>query len=239
MTASAAGAVVPILINRYRPRLLVYVVSARDLGTSVDGPLLANAPWVQYQRGTFSINGWLTEHSSAFRYYLLYRQWLDPARWPAAKSPSGTTTAGFFPLEKGVSLSAALWRHTQRTYRRILDQPPSQAELVGFEHLLDLSDRGAQLLVVEAPAHERLRQWARSSTLYESSIAYIQEATRRQRVAFWRVPAAGIVPADGWADFVHLNARGAARFSEWLGARIGTSLQPVQIETTAAVAAQD
>jgi hypothetical protein len=66
------------------------------------------------------------EHSAAFRYYLLYRQWLDPLRWPAATSPSGTTAEGFFPIESSLPLSPALWAHTQRVFADVANQPPSQ-----------------------------------------------------------------------------------------------------------------
>ncbi len=239
MTASAAGAVAPILVNRHRPWLLIYVVSARDVGQSVDGPLLANTPWVQYRRGRFSFNGWLTEHSAAFRYYLLYRQWLDPLRWPAARSPAGTTPEGFFPLASGLPLSPALWAHTQRTYADIVNQPPSQPELVGFSRLLELSGGDTQVVVVEAPAHERLRRWARHATgFYADATAHMRQAARQQRVTFWRVPTWRVVPADGWADFVHLNRRGAARFSEWLGARIAAAVQEGRLKAPHAALAQ-
>jgi len=80
MTASAVGGIAPILVTLYRPWLLIYVISARDVGANVDGPLLAETPWVQYRQGRFSLEGWLVEHSAAFRYFLLYRQWLDPIR---------------------------------------------------------------------------------------------------------------------------------------------------------------
>jgi hypothetical protein len=226
MTASAAGAVAPILVERYRPWLLIYVVSARDIGQSVDGPLLASTPWVRYRQGSFSINGWLVEQSAAFRYYLLYRQWLDPSRWPAATSPSGTTPEGFFPLDARLPLSPALFVRTQRAYVDILNQPPSEPELAGLSRLLRLPSNGTQVVVVEAPAHETLRRWARrTSGFYAEAIADIRRAARQQHVTFWRVPARRIIPADGWADFVHLNTRGAARFSEWLGGRIAGAVR--------------
>lgn len=238
MTASAAGAVAPILVGRYQPWLVIYVVSARDVGQSVEGPLLANDPWVQYQRGTWSLRGWLAAHSGAFRYYLLYRQWLDPSRWPAARSSGGTTRAGFFPIDARLSLSPALWEHTQRSYAAIINQPLSQPELAGFTRLLELSSRATQVVVVEAPAHERLRRWARhASSFYAEAIASMRQAARAQRVSFWRVPAWHIIPADAWADFVHVQRRGAARFSEWLGARIAAAVRDGRLKPPSAPAA--
>jgi hypothetical protein len=225
MTASAAGAAAAILVDLYRPRLLVYVVSVRDVAESVDGPLLTNTPWVRYRRGTFSVDGWLTDHSAAFRYYLLYRQWLDPSRWPGARSSAGTTRAGFFPIHSGRTLSPHLWAHTQRTYADLLRQPPSPRELAGFAALLNLSQGGTQVVVVEAPAHDRLRRWARrSGRLYADATARMRQGTTSRGVRFLRAPRK-VIPANGWTDFVHLNALGAARYSEWLGERLGAGVR--------------
>jgi len=224
MTASAAGAVAPILVERYQPRLLLYVVSPRDVGQSVDGPRLAQTPWVQYRLGAFSGEGWLAEHSAAFRYYLLYRQWLDPSLWPAAASAGGTDRAGFLRAKIRLPLSPVLWEHTVRTYAEVARQPPSAAELAGFERVLALSAEGTRVVIVEAPVHERLRDWAKQSTsFYGDAMTALRRAARRQHVAFWRAPTRRIIPADGWSDFVHLGASGAAGFSEWLGARLAES----------------
>ncbi len=226
MTASGAGAVAPILAERYRPRLLVYVVSTRDVGQSVDGPLLAEGEWVQYQAGRFSLRGWLSSHSAAFAYYLLYRQWLDARRWPAAKSGSGTTAAGYFPLDARLPLSPALWAHTEKAYARIVAQPLSPPELAGFARLVGLSGGDRQVVVVEAPAHPRLRHWTRhASTFYGDAIGTMRRTARGARARFWRAPIKNLIPPDCWVDFVHLDVRGAARFSEWLGARIATAVR--------------
>ncbi len=226
MTASAAGAVAPILAERYRPQLLIYVISARDLGQSVEGPLLAEDAWVRYQSGTFSLYGLLASHSAAFDYYLLYRQWLDPLRWPQAKSSSGTTAAGFFPINAQRPLSEALWAQMQKFYARIVEQPLSQPELAGFERLVALSGGAMQVVVVEAPAHERLRRWAQqASSFYTDALAQIRRTTRAAHVTFWRAPTRRIIPPDAWADFVHVDPRGAARFSAWLGTRLATAVR--------------
>jgi len=239
MTASAAGAVAPILVERHRPWLLIYEVSVRDLGQSVDGPLLANTPWVQYRQGTFSLAGWLTEYSAAFRGYLLYRQWFDPVRWRIASRPAGTTSAGFMRFDPGLSLSPALWRHTQRTYAEIVGAPVSEAELLGFSRVLDLTRRGTQVVVVEAPVHETLRRWSQHTTTFgATATAHIRQAARQRRAPFWRVAGWRVIPADGWADFVHLNPRGAAQFSEWLGARIAAAVQEGRLKAPHATPTQ-
>jgi len=166
------------------------------------------------------------EHSVAFRYFLLYRQWLDPARWPGAAAPSGTTAEGFYPLQSGMPLSAGLWERTRRTYASILSQPPSEIELAGLSRLLGLAADGTQIMVIEAPAHQRLRRWRQHASGFSTAaLGALRQATREQHVMFRRVPASRVIPADGWADFAHPNVGGAERFSEWLGARVGTAVQ--------------
>jgi hypothetical protein len=235
MSASAVGAIAPILLDDYRPWLLIYVSSVRDVGQSVDGPLLASMPWVRYRRGDLSVDGWLTEHSAAFRYYLLYRQWLDPSRWPAARSRGATTAAGFLRAERRLPLSEALWARVQRAYTETTRQSPSQTELEGFSRLLDLRSSATQIVVVEAPAHERLRRWARhTSAFYGDAIGRMRQAARRRRIPFWRVAAWRVIPTDGWTDFVHLNGPGAARFSEWMGTRLAAAVREGRIKVPSA-----
>jgi hypothetical protein len=224
MTAAAAGAVAPILVERYQPRLLVYVVSPRDVGESADGPLLAQTPWVQYRLGAFTAEGWLVEHSAAFRYYLLYRQWLDPSLWPAAASSGGTDRAGFLRAKMQLPLSSGLLEHTLRVYSDVARRPLSADALAGFARVLALSGARTRVVVVEAPVHERVRQWAkRSTSFYADATMALRRAAHRQQVVFWRIPTRRVIPADGWTDFVHLSGPGATKFSEWLGARIAES----------------
>lgn len=223
MTASAAGAVAALLVAEYHPSLLLYVVSARDVGSSVDGPLLASVPWVRYRLGEFSLAGWLADHSAAYRYYLLYRQWLDPSRWPAAQSASGSTAAGFFPLAARLPLSPALWEHTERAYRDILAQPLSTAELAGFRQVLQLS-ADTRLVLIEAPAHPRLRRWADGTEFYRAAASALRDAATQRGVPLWKV-GPSVVGDDGWSDFVHVNARGAAQVSDWLGTRLADLLR--------------
>jgi len=239
MTASAAEAVAAILLERYRPELLLYVVTARDVGDNVDGPLLAGTPWVRYRRGALSSEGWLVEHSAAFRYWLLYRQWLERDRWPAAAAATGTSALGFHASAASLPLSPALWRHTVQAYEEIARQPPSQSEARAYAELLATARARAQIVVVEAPLHPRLRRaTSRLGGFYEQAMLLLRRESRRQHVPFWRVPADGVIPGDGWLDFVHLNRRGAGAFSHWLGARLGAAVRSGRLRPPGAARAE-
>jgi hypothetical protein len=228
MTASAAGAVAPIIARRYRPQLLIYVASPRDLAASAEGPLLAGEPWVRCQAGDCSASGWFASHSAAFGYYLLYRQWLDPLRWPAARSPAGTTASGFWPLDGHLTLSPTLWEHTQEAFVRLGNL--SAPEVDGFSRLLQLTGDGMEVVVVESPVHPRLRRWARgASPFFDETMARMRAAARERQVPFWRAPIARIVPGDDWVDFVHLDRDGAGHFSSWLGARLAAAVRDGQL----------
>lgn len=223
LSASAAGELAPVLIDLYRPALVVYVVSARDVAQDVRGPVLAETPWLAYRRGVFSVDGWLVDHSAALRYFLLYRQWLDPVRWRAASAAPGTTNAGFFAT-RGGRQSPALWQRTRRQLSDLAGRSPAAAELEGFANVLASGGETAQIVVVEAPLHPKVRAWlGQHADSYDEILAQLREIARRRGVAFWPAPDDAIIPADGWLDFVHLNARGAASFSEWLGDEIATA----------------
>jgi hypothetical protein len=225
MTASAAGMIAPLLVQRFHPRLVIYIVSARDVGQSVEGPRLAADQWVQHQAGSFAPAGALATHSAAFRYYLLYRQWLDPSRWPAARSGSATTAAGFFALDRRLTLSPELWSRTRALYARIGRQSLSQPELAGFSRLTDLSSQ-VPVVLIEPPAHPRLRRWVRhAGPFYADAIAAMRRTARQRHVPFWRAPTRRIIPPDAFADFVHLDRTGATRFSEWVGGRIARAVR--------------
>jgi len=92
--------------------------------------------------------------------------------------------------------------------------------------IMDLARTGTAVVVVEAPVHQRLRRWAQHVSSFDPGVlGAARRAARRQHATFRRVPTWRVVPADGWADFVHLNPRGAVLFSEWLGARVGDAVQ--------------
>jgi hypothetical protein len=52
----------------------------------------------------------------------------------------------------------------------------------------------------------------------------MRQETASRGVRFLRAPRK-VIPANGWTDFVHLNALGAARYSEWLGERLGAGVR--------------
>jgi hypothetical protein len=38
-----------------------------------------------------------------------------------------------------------------------------------------------------------------------------------------------LIPDDGWADYSHLNSKGAVIFSKWLGKQLGKAVMDGQI----------
>jgi hypothetical protein len=70
MPATVVAGLVPTLINEYKPRLIIYGIHARDLGTPVldeDSQSILQTPWYRYQQGDLTITGWLASHSRIYR----------------------------------------------------------------------------------------------------------------------------------------------------------------------------
>jgi hypothetical protein len=209
-----------ILTRDYRVDMLVYAITPRDVGQGALGPLLNESPWVKRRVTKLNFDGYLTEASTAFRYFLLFRRWLEPGR-PEAFVGFPVREDGFFPAERTLDAGAFLtgWE------LGILKQG-GRYEVRAFSGLVDLEKLGVDVVVAEiprAPALARLEHApdvaVRQVRAYEAFRSQVAAKAGGAGGVFIEAPPDDIVAGDGWADLVHMNARGAESFSSWLGAR--------------------
>ena len=209
-------------VERYRPRLLVYGLTLRAVaqGASDSGRIYADitgTPWVQYRRGAFSVTGWLTEHSSAFRHYLAYRNWMKHEFANRLSEHRRAPRSGYTPFVSTRPLDPAT-----------ISTPPyfdpfafSPQELAGLDRVLALQGQ-TQVVLVDMPLPQFFReQFAGGAGAYA---AYIDELGARAAAAgvpLWQTNPLDMIPGDGWAqDGQHVNATGARILSRWLGERL-------------------
>lgn len=216
-----------MVVTKFRPRLLVIGASAYglddDRGVAFAARLQGN-PWILYHQGKRTFDGWLVEHSDAFRTYLGVRFWTDPMpradRVKILGMMRGMTANGYGLTEPGEfrGLDDAMARATA-------EYAPSPSHLESLVRTLALRSE-AEMLVVELPVHESvIHNFRRGRTDYEDGLAAIDRVTRENGVAFWRYPPDRAIPQEGWADFQHLNRVGAAMYSRWLGQRLGGAVR--------------
>jgi len=221
----------PMLVADYRPRALVYAVSAWDVRDTERFDGAEGIDWLRYRNGTTTVRGWLSEHSAAYRYYLTVRYRL---RFSADLVPL------LHQLEREIDGDGFLPRQAvfQGTpYGPYDAAPPPSAALEelgdGVRRLARLAaERGARFVVIEVPTPQTAAHRPAGGTrLVLDELAAIAS---REALGF-RGVSPGEVSPEGFADVSHLNSAGAAAFSERVGVWLGAMLRETAPSERAAV----
>jgi len=211
--------------------ILIYAVNLMDLGQAADrstAAMIASVPWVRYQRGDFTLAGWLADRSAAYREYLAYRNWTTLTYWNDLRDARAielqTRADGFVS-----AFEAGRWTDGSRAAVCRVDALAaarfSEAALRGLDAICRLRADGVQVVLVEAPAPRVRLACSRVARLhYRQFVDLVARHAAAAGVPFWRTRAREPIPDDGWADSAHLNASGAAAFSRWLGDRVAGSV---------------
>jgi hypothetical protein len=227
LPASASATLGALLVDRYHPTLLVYGVIARDfapVAAAEFGARLEESPWVQYQTGWPTLEGWLSEHAVAYRGFLTLRDRIDPTRRRAREAESRWP-----PMSpRGFLMQPT----TQRPPRpRLL--PAAVDELSGrgagdlpaLDELLTVRRRGAALLLVALPVEPvLLADYEGAKTSYDDFVRRLSSWAHARAVPFWDTHESSLVPASAWVDEVHMTPAGAEPFSVWLGHRLAEAV---------------
>lgn len=225
MTASPAGRMARLLAERYHPRLLFIGISARDFSDDfgeLTRPLLDD-PWVRYALGEFSVGGWLTEHSFAYRQMLTIRASLNPDYMIFHDRLSyQLTETGFLSLE-GSELS-----NPKKNF--IPNFSMTGEDLAGLDEAASLNSDSLQVVFVEVPVHHSFIPYyihadpdAYERLFAEPISAYFAELN----LPFWRTQEImkDLVPDEGWTDVKHFNRTGAEIYSTWLARQTAQALR--------------
>lgn len=224
ITVAGITALARILIEDYRPRLLVYGVTARDFSPAAEAPAIEAVPWVQYRWGTMSIDGWLAEHSSAYRYLLVYGAPGDSAPGEPLRDFAARAPRGFFPIALDANAGALASDRAVELIAGELQRNLAPLQVSAIGRLLQLRTAGVQLLVLEMPVRLAASQWPSDATArYRHLMDEVRQLTERAGAVFWSAADVAVIPSDGWLDMWHMNARGAERFSRWLGERVAAA----------------
>ncbi len=220
LTAQPAGKLAGILLRRYHPRLLIFGTSARDYSRNfgeLTRPLLANA-WVRAQLGQPNFEGWLVEHSLAYRALLAARGWTQwEYRLVLRRMANDLTGSGF------LSLGGNNLKNEDSNF--IPEYVRSGEDMRGLEELLRLNGPAVQVIVVEVPVHASfLDHYVQASPadyrrLFQQPI---RQVVSERGVPFWQSQEEmqARISDSGWADVKHLNASGAAVYSTWLAEQL-------------------
>jgi hypothetical protein len=123
----------------------------------------------------------------------------------------------------GISESTRLPDLDDKTRAYFSGYELSSAHVESLARLLRLRD-DVRVVLVEVPVHESVvNRFGRGDDAYRRGLDAIEEVAARTGVPFWRYPKDRPIPAEGWADYTHMNRTGAAIYSRWLGERLAAA----------------
>jgi hypothetical protein len=232
VTETTAAKLADVFTGLYRPRIIIYGLSIGDLadetGESTERRLLVN-PWVRYRLGEPNLDGWLIDHSVAFRAYLGLRSALDPLptrhNWQRQPKISnwghGRSRKIWIGETDGSNLNGRNRDHAAEILARFEVSP---RHLAALEQLLALRSK-TQVVLVEMPVHpSTIALFGKGWADYLEGRAAVDDLAKRYRTSFWHADMAPAIDPTGWHDRYHLNDAGAAVFSRWLGEQVAAAI---------------
>jgi len=227
------AAVAQMLVETYQPRLLILsTLPGLEQEPRQAEQLVLDSPWLQYKLGQPRFDGWLLEHSVAYRYWLHGRIWLEQPPSSSAGSPNFNMV--YHP--NGYS-------HFQKNRKMVnINHPPdpieeaelfeyyadfeiSEGHLAALERILQLQSEQMTVVIAEVPVHPTFfRFFPRGQADYERILAVTRQYADHYEVLFLTTPKLNLIPNRGWRNRNHLNQKGAKIFSRWLGQEIGQAV---------------
>ena len=234
-SAASSAALVKILIEDYHPRLLILGTDPRDyaIPSMERGPaVILDTPWVKYRLGSFSLEGWLLDHSYLFRYRQhlsrLMRFNFEGTLWSDTQLKLPILPTGYTPISTmstyinnppdplDTSYEVTYYKSIYSSYH-VLDE-----NIAAMEAILDYNRSETQVIIVEMPVSDGLYYFFGDGEAdYDRFVSRISESASLHQVSFWRTEPLDSIPDDGWSDYSHLNTTGAEIFSTWLGGQVG------------------
>jgi hypothetical protein len=234
-TAVSAAAIAQILVEDYRPRILIYGTDARDYAVASednDPAVILESNWVRYRLGHFSLDGWLLDHSYFYRYrhylFRLSRLYLEETLRSQTTLNYEITADGHTPLT------------TVSTY---INDPPDpkddsfevtytfsifssfemlEENLDALERIMAHNNQETQVIITEMPVADGLYYFfGNGKDDHQRFLTQVGQLAQAHQVPFWQTTALDLIPDDGWVDYSHVNTTGAAIFSNWLGQQVG------------------
>jgi len=238
-----------ILIQKYHPRLVVIGTSFLDYTEGrefqIDERFKEN-DWLEFQTSKFTLGGWLTEHSYAWRaltllsyaapYGMRYSEVLREARkWDGEIAESGFAISQK-SIDPSVPVETGFVKNLQQEFGNF---GVSERNLSALEETIAFSQQaGAQALLAEMTYHPALLelkdQKGNPRVDKEPILSFIgkvnarlNDIAARHEIVFLEFDPNVSLPETGWFDLYHLNRVGAEVFSRWLGGQAAQVLGPL------------
>jgi hypothetical protein len=230
MAPDTGATVIRILNHRYRPRMVIWGIIPYDLkarGKNKES-VLGNGNWVRFQMGSGNFSGWLTETLCLYRYYLRFRLWLDFPRVSRniEASEKHWSAHGFNSDRYGSSIADPEQRERVARNKEAMRNFKVDPRILSMMYEAFQPTPGITFVLVEMPLHPNyVAQSEVEEKAYMKNLSLISGFAARKSIHFIRRDPHDPFMDDHWRNALHLNYRGALRFSRWLGERIGVSVK--------------
>lgn len=210
-----SGPLTAALANRFHPKLLIVILSARDFESSERLPFrhVASIDWAQNNMGQSSLRGWAVNSLYGYRYLLSAQYLTTPSnRARFWESWQVITKEGFSPIhgfgvEREINPPGPIFRVTESGQN-------------GFNQLLDLKQAGINMIIVDAPIRPDYYE-AYHDNYFQPYIEHMQRSLGEHAIPFWLTSyLSENIPSDGWYDLQHVNMVGTPMLSTWLGEKL-------------------
>jgi hypothetical protein len=238
LTATSTAALVQILIEDYQPRLLIYGTDARDYAVPQEAEVnfvIFESGWIQYRLGRFTLEGWLFEHSYLYRYrqqlYHLVRLHPEAALLSESALNFEMTPDGFLPEStistyvndppdpQDDSFEVTYYSRLLSTYKML------ENNLNALEQIMSHNGQSTQVILLEMPVAKGFYYFfGNGKNDHQHFINEVNRLARVRHIPFWQTNLLYMIPDDGWADYNHLNTKGAAILSNWLGRQVAAEV---------------
>ena len=233
-SAASTRAIARVMLEDYHPRLLIIGTDARDYVVPPDAleiAVLVDTPWIKYRLGNLSLDGWLLDIS----YFYRYRQHLnrllrfnyEGTLLEASHQNESLLPNGYTPLEmvspevnqppdpNNDSYEVQYYSRIFSSYQMI------DTNLDALEQTLASNKSEVQILVVEMPVSDGYYYFFGNGKKDQRQfVDAINRLAARYQIPFWQTGSMDLISNDEWADYSHLNRRGAEHFSAWLGSQV-------------------
>lgn len=230
----ATVALMKILVDRFHPRLIILGIfpGEENFGRATGERLMSN-PWVNQKLGRPSFNGWLLDHSLAYRYFMRFCVWLKQPEFSRSirrlerqTAPDGYTKSTRAMPNIDDPPDPVQEREYFVRYGHF-QVAPSHLEAV--DNLLRFKTK-VELVVLEVPIHSTFMAFfGHGKSDYDLAVAETRKRALREEVPFWSASQVRI-PSEGWWNRNHLNLAGAQVLSRWLGERLAEAVNQGQLK---------
>lgn len=214
LVPSTAASLAKLLIQKYHPSIIIFGTSMFDYTfyNSADASIMSS-PWVKYQLGTFSIDGWLIENSNAYRYYLGINHYL---LYYGANGETRLDSNGHLPF----------YGRDEKTKEQLLNETSgilktldiTETQVNGLYNIVSLNSDDVKIIVLEMPVNPEIFGFSRYARkiypdfrnilINETTLAGAELLLTKDKVE---------IPENDWHDLTHLNQTGTLYFSHIVG----------------------